>query len=80
MVAQQVGDEVVLVQLETNRIFTLNRTGARLWQLLRETGDRRVVEQRLREEFHVAADTLAREVDSMLEQLQRSGLVVPRGS
>ena len=33
---EAVGDEVVLVHLRTNRIYTLNRTGARFWELLED--------------------------------------------
>src|SRR5215207_8182687 len=34
VVAQRIGDDVVLVHLRTNRIFELNATGGRVWALL----------------------------------------------
>jgi hypothetical protein len=40
VVAQRLGEEVALVNLQTNRIFELNRTGACLWDLLCKGCDR----------------------------------------
>jgi hypothetical protein len=34
VVSRRLEDEVVLVHLRTNRIYKLNETGARLWELL----------------------------------------------
>jgi hypothetical protein len=31
VVARRLKDEIVLVHLRTNRIYSLNRTGARFW-------------------------------------------------
>ena len=53
VVAQRVQDEVVLVNLRTNEIYTLNKTAARAWELIAEGRDRSGVEAGLAEEFTV---------------------------
>ena len=39
VVAEMTGDHMVLIHMQTNKIFELNRTGARVWELLGEGED-----------------------------------------
>ena len=75
VVGQRLGDEVVLVSLETNRIFELNRTGARFWELLQAERDRRRIEAQLLEEFAVTEEDLSAEVDRLIKSLDDEELV-----
>ena len=75
VIAQQVGDDTVLVHLETNRIYELNRTGARLWELVQAGLDRDQIQQELLREFDVEEAELAGEIDSFLAQLIGANLV-----
>jgi hypothetical protein len=75
VVGQWLGDEVVLVNLKTNRIFELNRTGGRFWDLLHEDGDRDQIEARLRDEFDVGEERLTAEVDALIASLAAEDLV-----
>ena len=75
VVGQRLGDEVVLVSLDTNRIFELNRTGARFWELLQSESDRSRIEQRLLEEFEVSREELSSEVDRLVKSLTDEELV-----
>jgi hypothetical protein len=76
-VAKRVGDEVVLVQLRTNRIYTLNRTGARLWQLLGEGHNLERARERILREFDVGEDELRDEADALVDELVARGLLEP---
>jgi hypothetical protein len=75
VVGQRLGDEVVLVSLESNRIFELNRTGARFWELLQSETDRRRIEEQLLEEFAVTEEELSAEVDRLIKSLDDEELV-----
>jgi Coenzyme PQQ synthesis protein D (PqqD) len=75
VVGQRLGGEVVLVSLQTNRIFELNRTGARFWELMQSESDRGRIEQRLLEEFDVSEDELSAEIDQLIESLADEELV-----
>jgi hypothetical protein len=76
-VAKRVGDEVVLVQLRTNRIYTLNRTGARLWELLGEGQDLERARRQMMREFDVGEDQLRDEADSLVAELVTRGMLEP---
>jgi hypothetical protein len=75
VVGQRLGDEVVLVSLQTNRIFELNRTSGRFWELLQEETDRDRIEERLLEEFDVTEAELSGEVDRLISSLADERLV-----
>jgi hypothetical protein len=76
VVSRRLGDELVLVHLGSNRIFRLNRTAARLWELIGEgvTTDAGLHDA-LRGEFDVGEEELRGEIAGTLERLRRQGLV-----
>ena len=75
MAWKNVGREIVLVHLGTNRIYELNRTGARLWMLLDEGRTRSEAEGILAEEFAIDAQTIQAETDALIEELLRRRLI-----
>ena len=68
VLAKRVGDEIVLVHLDTNHVFELNRTAAFLWDALGAGATRDELEERMALEFDVERDELAREIDDLLSQ------------
>lgn len=75
VVARRVDDEVVLVQLSRNHVFSLNRTGARLWELVAEGCSTAEALERMLEEFDVSRAELKDECDALLELLLREELL-----
>ena len=75
VVSRRLGDQLVLVNLGDNSIFELNRTGARVWELLQETNAREELVTRLHAEFEVDEAKLSAEVDSLLQALRGRGLL-----
>ena len=73
--ATRVGDEIVLVHLKSDKIFVLNRTAARVWELVCDDCDLREIEARMREEFEVADNELATEVRKLLRALRDDDLM-----
>jgi hypothetical protein len=75
VIAELAGDHMVLIHMDTNRIFELNRTGARVWELLRDGEDADGIVQRMLEEFDVENGRLRQEVDAVLKRLEAEKLV-----
>ena len=75
VVAQRVGTQVVLVHLHTNQIYELNRTGARLWELVNAGCDRDELQDHLAAEFEIDKEQLAAEIEPFLALLLREELV-----
>ena len=75
-VFNRIGDEGVLIDMRTNRIYDLNSSGARFWELLCAGHDRATIRQLMLQEFDVAEAELDREIEDMLASLKREGLVI----
>ena len=73
--SSRLGDAGVLVHLGTNRIFELNATGFRVWELIGEGLDLAAVEGRLLEEFAVPSDRLLTELHDLVAALLLEGLL-----
>ena len=75
VVARDMGGSAVLVHLESNRIFELNATGARVWSFLEQGLNRDEICARLQQEFEVPGDDVAGTVDGLLASLEREHLI-----
>jgi hypothetical protein len=74
--ATRVGEEIVLVDLKTDRIYSLNRTAARIWELMGVGCERPEVERRMLEEFDVTPAKLAEAIDDLVAAMTEGGLLV----
>ena len=74
-VATRVGDEIVLVHLKTERMHVLNRTGARLWDLLGAGRDWADIRDVILGEFDVTSDQLDAEMQDLLTLLKQEQLI-----
>lgn len=70
-------DQAVLINMKTNRVYELNETGTRFWELLCAGHDRTEIQQLMLQEFDVAEAALAAEIEALLASLENEGLVVP---
>src|SRR5689334_8572974 len=73
VVARRLGDSAVLIRLNTNRIYELNATGARVWELLSEGATRERVVDTLNQEFDDPG--IGDAVDQLIAVLRSEGLV-----
>ena len=81
VVFRKIGDECILVPIrqgvgDLDSIYTLNRTAARIWELL--DGKRSVVEisELLAEEYDVLSEKAERDALDHLLELVRLGMVI----
>lgn len=74
-VATRLGDEVVLVHLKTERMHVLNRTGARLWELLGGGRDWADIRDVILGEFDVTPGQLDAEMEDLLTVLRQEQLI-----
>ena len=75
VIAQRMRDDVVLVHLRTDRIYELNRTGARLWELISAGYDLVQIQAQMLQEFDVDAAQLLEEIKEILALMQKKDLV-----
>lgn len=75
VVSRRVGDEIVLVHLQSDQMYSLNPTGARAWELLSEGHDPEAIEATLADEYDVDRADARRELETLLDELERRQLV-----
>ena len=75
-VLRRVGDGAVLVHLGTNRVFELNSTAARAWELAVEGHSKPSILAALTAEYAGSGDAIAGDVDDLFHFLTERGLIV----
>jgi hypothetical protein len=74
VIARRLGDGAVLVHLPTSRIFELNDTAMRVWELLEEGLDAAGIEAHLATEYDTSAQA-ASQVAQLLDLFRHEGLI-----
>ena len=77
VLARQVGDETVMLDLAKGTYFGLDPVGARIWQLLGEGKTLAQVCEAMIDEYDVSRDDIERDVMRLVEELIERGLIVP---
>jgi hypothetical protein len=79
-IATELGDEVVALQLETKRYYTLNATAACTWRSLARGGDEVTVGEALAREFDIALGDTPPHAAAITRELLRLRLIEPCAS
>jgi len=75
VLCKDLGDEAVLLDLETETYFGLSPVGSRFWKLLTTTPTIRDAIAVMLEEYDVAPDELERDMGALIEDLVGRGLL-----
>lgn len=72
-------DEMVLMDLEQGKYFSLNPVATRIWDLLEGPATVEWLCGRLQEEYEVEAETCVEEVSAYIEDMVKLGLIKEEG-
>jgi hypothetical protein len=75
VMARQVGDETVILDLEAGAYFGLDAVGARIWVLMGEGKTLSEICDVMLEEYEVSRDELERDTLKLAEELVAQGLI-----
>ena len=76
VIFQRIGDQGLLAHMNTNRVFELNRTATRLWELLAEGLDQAQIQQQMSEDFEVNETQLTEEIKTLFDSLLAENFVI----
>ncbi len=74
-VFRELGDEAVVLNLESGMYFGLNGVALRIWQLIDQLGQLPAVRDAVVAEFDVDPDAADRDLTNLVEELLARGLV-----
>jgi hypothetical protein len=77
---QQVSDESVLLDMDSEQYFGLDEVGTRIWQLIVEDGRLGDVHAAMLDEYDVDPQVLERDLLDLVGTLAQKGLVVVEGA
>ena len=81
VVDRRLDDRIIVVNLESNRIYELNRTAAALWELLQDGVEDYELESRMLERFQVEPALLRGQIHETLRLFAERGLIdTPRSA
>lgn len=80
VVAQELGDGLLAINMDTGNIYELNSTGTRLWQLISEGLAFSEIAAALLDEYDVPPDKLKQEIEELLSRLLDASLLEKAGS
>lgn len=75
VMARQVGDEMVILDLDTGTYFGLDPVGARVWALLSEGKTVGETREAMLDEFDVGRERLEQDMNELLDKLSGQGLI-----
>jgi hypothetical protein len=76
VMARQVGEETVILDLASGTYFGLDPVGARIWQLLAEGGTLAEVCETMLSEYEVSQEEIERDVIRLAEELSAKQLII----
>jgi hypothetical protein len=68
-------DELVMMNIEKGRYFSLNPVATRIWDLLEQPMSAEELCMRLKEEYEVDETTCRQEANDLLKEMKKLGLV-----
>lgn len=75
VLSQEIDDETVLLDLNSEAYFGLDTTGTRIWQLLQENKDLTAVHDIMACEYEVDPEELRQDLIKHLKELEAAGLI-----
>ncbi len=72
---QDLGEDVVLLEIQSGQYYGLNAVGARMWSLLQQGQSVSQVLSTLHEEYEASEERLGADLKQFLNQLQSKGLI-----
>ena len=75
VLAQELHDETVLLDLDSESYFGLDSVGTRIWQLLNEGQDETDMVDILLDEYEVEREVLEKDISGLLSRLNEAGLI-----
>lgn len=76
-VVQKVGTESVILNLDDGRYYGLDEIGTRIIDLVAEEADTESIVERLESEYDSTAERIRADLQALLQDLARNGLVEP---
>lgn len=78
LIFSKVGEEIVLLSMETGDYFKVNAVGSRIWDLISEPMEIAEICNVLKSEYEIDSDVCENEVVSFISELKAKSFLAPK--
>ncbi|HOW35256.1 MAG TPA: PqqD family protein [Candidatus Omnitrophota bacterium] len=78
IVWRTIDGEVVILDLDSGRYYSLNKTGSFAWSLLNENKTGEQIIEKIREEYGLDYKKASQDIRSLIKDLETEGLIVSK--
>ena len=71
----KIGEEIVLLTIESGKYFKVDAVGSRIWEIIKEPTTIQALLNQLTEEYEVPFDQCQKDIMPFIEQLQADKLI-----
>lgn len=72
----KIGDEIVLLTIDSGKYFKVDAVGSRIWEIIKEPTTIKTLLNQLIEEYEVSFEECQQDVMSFMERLQKDELIL----
>lgn len=72
---QKLGEEAVILHLESEQYFGLDEIGTRIWEVLKQEGSTEKALFVLLEEYNVEEQTLRKDIEELIADLKKENIL-----
>lgn len=72
----KIGDEIVLLTVESGKYFKVDAVGSRIWEIIKEPTKIESLCNALTEEYDIALEECFKDITPFLEKLQEDNLIL----
>jgi len=72
----KVGDEIVLLTVESGKYFRVDAVGSRIWELIKEPTSVQSLVEQLTDEYDITKDECLDDVRGFLDELRKDELIL----
>jgi len=72
----KIGDEIVLLTIESGKYFKVDAVGSRVWEIIKEPTTIQALLNQLIEEYEVSLEQCQKDIMPFMEELQKDKLIL----
>ncbi|MEC4986516.1 MAG: PqqD family protein, partial [Oscillatoria sp. PMC 1076.18] len=75
ILVQELGGEIVILNLDNESYYSLNKVGSKMWELLKENENLETITQQLLRIYNVEEKVLRQDIAILIDELVAEGLL-----
>jgi len=71
----KIGDDLVLINSDSKKIFTINRTGIYIWNLIKKGNDEEKIKIKISKKYRISEDIANKDLTAFIKKLKKYNIL-----